>query len=157
MCSKECGYCTDQRHRLDQKPPIRTFDESIKTLNGTTWALEFQTDAMQAAKRIKFPTSEQRIIDLIRQTSAIQAELQFFRIEFEAAQTLVGGLHTASHQMYLNYFAHSTDSQLHVEWFNLAQEIDTYLRRYDEVIKKAEADWIELSRRHTERDRSSWI
>jgi hypothetical protein len=145
------------RANPDQIPPIQSFDKIIHACNGTTSALEFRTEAMQAAKRVRRPASEQRMVDLVRLISALQRELRFFRAEYEASRALMEGLHSVSHQMYLNYFAYDGDGQLHQEWFNQAQEIDGYLQRYHEAIRNAEEDWIELSRHQAERDQSAWI
>ncbi|KIW24830.1 uncharacterized protein PV07_10520 [Cladophialophora immunda] len=159
-CSIESASCNlkcPKEITPDQIPAIQSFDKIIHAYNGTTSALELRTEAMQAAKHIRRPASEQRMVDLVRLISALQRELRFFRAEYEASQALVEGLHSVSHQMYLNYFTYDGDGQLHQEWFNQAQEIDRYLQRYHEVIRKAEADWIELSRHQAERDQSAWV
>lgn len=144
------------RANSDRIPRQQPFDKEIRALQGTTSALGLRQDVLQSTKSLKWPSSEQYMVDLVRINSALKRELQFLRLEYEAAQVLVQGLYSVAHQMYLNYFAHDA-GQLHTEWFDQAHGIDQCLQRYDEAMRKAEADFIELSRHQAKRDRSDWI
>jgi hypothetical protein len=148
---------TANKSQLDNPPLIQNFDKTIGSFNGTTSALELQTAALQASKHVRRPTNEQCVVDLIRRISALRRELRFFRLEYEASQALVGKIYDISHQMYLHYFAHEADAQLHQEWFDQAQKIDQHLQDYADVVSDAEVEWIELGRRQVERDKRRWI
>jgi hypothetical protein len=142
----------------DRIPSIQFFDLDIRQLGGTTSVLELQKGTLEAYKRTKPPSYEQRLIDDAREKSAYRRECQFFRAYYSISQELVERIRTISVHMSLMYYlmpgqtGHGID-----EWYNVADEIEKYLGHHEQEVRRAEADWIELSRIQSLRDRFSWI
>jgi len=142
----------------DRIPSIQFFDLHIQELGGTTSALGLQREALQASKRGKRPSYEQRLIEEAREKSAYKRECQFFRAYYNISQELVEHIRAIHVQMYLNYYLRPDQTgQGNEEWFDTADEIGQHLRHYEQEVGRAEADWIELGRNQSLRERRSWI
>lgn len=142
----------------DRIPSIQFFDLHIQELGGTTSTLGLQREALQASKRGKRPSYEQRLIEEAREKSAYKRECQFFRAYYNISQELVEHIRAIHVQMYLNYYLRPDQKgQGNEEWFDTADEIGQHLRHYEQEVGRAEADWIELGRNQSLRDRLSWI
>ena len=142
----------------DRIPSIQFFDLHIQELGGTTSALGLQREALQASKRGKRPSYEQRLIEEAREKSAYKRECQFFRAYYNISQELFEHIRAIHVQMYLNYYLRPDQTgQGNEEWFDTADEIGQHLRHYEQEVGRAEADWIELGRNQSLRERRSWI
>src|SRR3954462_362483 len=78
-----------ERTILSDKPPsLQHFDKTINSSDGFTFALGLQPQMLQASKRLRRPTYEERLVEIVRETSSYKRELQFFRAVYEAMEDL---------------------------------------------------------------------
>ncbi|KAJ9653605.1 hypothetical protein H2198_007229 [Neophaeococcomyces mojaviensis] len=128
-----------------QPPSVRSFDEKIESIGGTTFALELQPRTLQAQKRLPRPTYEQRLVELVRETAFYKRELRYFRTVFQAVEDMQDGVQSVMQQLILNYYLVPNAAEpAKNQFLQLADELDSLLQRYTSVVNDATQDWIDL-------------
>jgi hypothetical protein len=161
--SSQEGYRRDRRNKgtlrvTDRIPSIHLFDKRLREVGASTFALELQSEALQASKRSHRPTYEQRVVELVHDRAAYRRELQFFRLTYTACDDLTLQVHSVSQQLLLNYYLRpGKKGDRDEEWLRLAEELAECLRRYGEIVGRAEYDWVRLAEQQSLRDRSTAI
>jgi len=152
-------YCerilAERTVEMDQSPYLQHFDHMINGIGGSTFAIDLQPHVVQAQKRLPRPTFEQRLVEMVKETSRYKRELQFFRTAYQAIEDFQDGVLSVIQQLVLNhYLCSSTTTTEERQWLHLAGELETLLQRYTHVINVATEDWIKLVQQQSKHDSS---
>lgn len=137
----------------DGPPPLQDFDEKIRRLGSSTFALCLDPNYLQDQKKLPRPTYEQRIIEQVREIASYRRELRFFRRLYQAMEEAQEEIASVAQQSTLNYYicpACRGDGDR--EWLTQADDLNTTLRKYANVVQEAANEWIELAMEQSKRD-----
>lgn len=137
-------------------PKLQSFDHAHMKMGCRTFATELRSVTFNASQSKKSLSAEASTIDVVRRLNEYKREVHFFRTAHNGSEGLVSGIRSVVQQMILNYFLRpEIDGERDEQWLELSAELDNHLNCFQASVNAAEAEWLELSSRQAERDRSS--
>lgn len=137
-------------------PKLYPFDDDHISMGSNTFATDLRMDSLKRSKYGKGLNAEDNLLEMVQRLCGYRREIQFFRTVYGGSEALVLGVRSVVQQMILNYYLRpEVDGDRDEQWLELSTELEGYMTRYAASVSSAEAEWLELSSRQAEIDRSS--
>lgn len=139
-----------------QLPKLYPFDDDHISMGSNTFATDLRMDSLQRSKHSKGRNAEENLLEMVQRLCEYRREIQFFRTVYGGSEALVLGVRSVIQQMILNYYLRpEMDGERDEQWVELSAELERCMTCYAISVSSAEAEWLELSSRQAEIDRSS--
>lgn len=137
-------------------PKLYSFDHAHTNIGSNTFATDLRSDSLKRSKYNRGRNVEENVLEMAQQLCGYKREIQFFRTVYSGSETLLSGVRSVVQQMILNYYLRpETNGERDEQWLELSAELEGCMACYSTTVTSAEADWLELSSRQAEIDRSS--
>lgn len=145
------------RSTTDQGPPkLYPFDDDHIAMGSNTFATDLRMDSLMRSKHSKSRSAGDNLLEMVQRLCGYRREIQFFRTVYAGSEALVLGVRSVVQQMILNYYLRpEVDGDRDEQWLELSAELERCMASYAISVSSAEDEWLELSSRQAEIDRSS--
>lgn len=106
-------------------------------------ALELMPSRLQAAKRMPQPSTEERLVEVLRENAFLRQEIHFYRTCYESSLTMEDKVYEVSQQLMLAYYFEPEGTvEMNQTAYRLAHDIYAAVDEFRAAMVAAEESWM---------------